>query len=69
MTNDITNIWEKALKEHKCPVCGKIFIPAPMHVYHERNKYKGRYVCSFSCESKTIGKKKKGGRKKVKKIE
>lgn len=57
------------LAERVCPVCKKIFIPAPQHIYKERNKYNGKLVCSFSCEGKTFGGKKKGGRKKVKKIE
>ena len=32
---------------HKCPVCGKTFIPGAEHLYHER------LVCSYSCENKT----------------
>lgn len=31
---------------HKCPVCGKKFVPAPMHVYKTT---KGQAVCSWSC--------------------
>lgn len=33
------------LPEKKCPKCGKIFIPAPMHIYHEYSKY----YCSWTC--------------------
>ena len=38
---------------HTCPVCGKTFIPGAEHLYHERNRYYGRLVCSYSCENKT----------------
>ena len=31
--------------EKKCKKCGKIFIPAPMHVYHVGSKY----YCSWPC--------------------
>ena len=33
------------LVEKTCPICGKIYYPAPGHVY----KYKSRLVCSWSC--------------------
>lgn len=29
----------------ECPICGKNFIPAPMHVYNDGNKA----VCSYHC--------------------
>lgn len=29
----------------KCPVCGKLFFPAPYHTY----KVKGAKVCSWHC--------------------
>lgn len=37
-----------------CPVCGKVFNPAPLHVYKIRKKYrcKGYHellVCSWHC--------------------
>ena len=34
-------------REAVCPVCGKKFIPAPMHRYRLDDQYK--YVCSWSC--------------------
>ena len=34
--------------EKKCPICGKKFVPAPMHVY----KVKGRLVCTWGCVCK-----------------
>ena len=38
------------IKEYICPVCGKIFVPAPFHSYKVQDK-KCRYylVCSYSC--------------------
>lgn len=34
----------------KCPVCGKVFSPAPQHIY--KNK-KGQKVCSYTCARKS----------------
>lgn len=31
----------------KCPICGKMYIPAPEHVY--RNYNGKRLVCSYTC--------------------
>lgn len=44
----------KRLIEITCPVCGKLFIPAPQHVYsaeiHKKNGYtKEVTLCSWSC--------------------
>ena len=39
--------------EIRCPRCGKMFIPAPLHVYKDD---KGIY-CSWSCYNKTPPKK------------
>ena len=39
------------LNELICPVCGKSFIPAPMHVY--RDKRCRKRVCSWSCVCKS----------------
>ena len=31
----------------KCPICGKMFVPAPEHAYHN---YNGKQlVCRYSC--------------------
>ena len=35
------------IKEAKCPVCGKTFIPAPYHAYRDKRCHKR--VCSWSC--------------------
>ena len=33
-----------------CPVCGKNFVPAPMHIYKIRNKNKClNLVCTYGC--------------------
>ena len=31
----------------KCPICGKMYIPAPEHVYRNYNGQK--MVCSYAC--------------------
>lgn len=31
----------------KCPICGKMFVPAPEHVYRNYNGKK--LVCSYAC--------------------
>ena len=31
----------------KCPICGKMYIPAPEHVYRNYNGKK--MVCSYAC--------------------
>lgn len=33
------------IRELVCIICGKTFIPAPMHIY----KVKGKLVCSYNC--------------------
>ena len=44
--------------EKKCPICGKKYIPAALHIY----KVKGVLVCSYTCQQK--GNKEKGHREK-----
>ena len=34
-------------KERVCPICHKIFIPAPLHIY--KTKYKSKLICSYKC--------------------
>ena len=31
----------------KCPICGKMYVPAPEHAYHDYNGKK--LVCSYTC--------------------
>ena len=40
---------EKVLTEKICPICGKLFIPAPEHTYKVA---KGGKVCSWACVRK-----------------
>jgi len=37
--------------EKKCPICGKTFIPAPMHVYKRTTGSGGKtkWFCSYHC--------------------
>lgn len=37
----------KNIIEATCPICGKKFIPAPLHVYRDKRSMKR--VCSWSC--------------------
>lgn len=51
----------------ECPVCGKLFVPAPQHMYYTTNKFSKKiYQCSYSCYKKAGGetKKPKGPRRK-----
>lgn len=41
----IKNNAEEIFIERKCPVCGKVFFPAPYHVY----KVNDKLACSYSC--------------------
>ena len=45
----IDGFYAKNGKGIKCPQCGKIFHPAPEHIYHEGNA-KTKLVCSYNCE-------------------
>ena len=36
------------IRTHKCPVCGKKFIPAPMHAYKTSAK-SNKLLCTYSC--------------------
>lgn len=33
----------------KCPVCGKLYILRPYHVYRQQQKATGKFVCSWKC--------------------
>lgn len=39
------------ITEKICPICGKTFIPAPMHAYKRNNTpgSKTKYLCSYHC--------------------
>lgn len=37
--------FNQILPQKKCRKCGKIFLPAPMHIYHVGSKY----YCSWTC--------------------
>lgn len=37
------------LEDKKCAVCGKVFIPAPLHVYKRRHTNTMRWFCSYHC--------------------
>ena len=37
------------LTEIKCSKCGKIFVPAPEHVYKDMYRNKKRIYCSWHC--------------------
>lgn len=52
---------ESILISRICPVCGKEFYPAPMHVYKAGEKL----VCSYSCMLKYQSEKKTDRRSKI----
>ena len=52
------------MKELKCPLCGKNFIPAPQHIY----RYEGEVFCSWTCYNHRSDRK-PGKIRKVKKVE
>lgn len=37
------------LEEKKCAVCGKVFIPAPLHVYKRHYSNLIKWFCSYHC--------------------
>lgn len=39
-------------RPRKCPVCGRMYIPAPYHIYKVLIKTNYRLVCSWSCVMK-----------------
>ena len=49
LRDSIPDIYRKDTSR-ECPVCGKIFTPAPQHIY--KNK-KGQKVCSYTCARKS----------------
>lgn len=40
---DGINLWRV------CPICGKKFIPEPLHVYRDKSKEHHPPVCTYSC--------------------
>lgn len=40
---------ERIAAVKKCGICGKAFIPAPLHIYRDKRRGKNRYVCSYGC--------------------
>jgi hypothetical protein len=35
--------------EKVCPICHKVFIPAPLHMYKIGRKDRQKMVCSYKC--------------------
>lgn len=42
-----------SIRESICPVCGKKFIPAIMHLYKMKIGSKYKKVCSYTCARKS----------------
>lgn len=57
---------EYPFKELVCEVCGKIFIPAPKHIYNETRNEKVHHICGYNCNCEFNRKhpKVKGGKRK-----
>ena len=47
MRKDKTTRRTYILSELVCPVCGKVYIPAPFHVYKIKSS---KLVCSYKCQ-------------------
>lgn len=39
--------------DHTCPICGKNFIPAPLHIYRSKNK-DNLIFCTYTCWNKYL---------------
>lgn len=37
------------LELFKCPICGKGFIPAPLHIFKATIKGRVKYLCGWNC--------------------
>ncbi len=44
-----TIVEEQKQKERRCPVCGKVFRPAPEHVWKIGKDRENNYVCTYTC--------------------
>ena len=55
------------LRERKCHVCGRRFIPAPQHIYHKGTKWCCRWTCYTKLLDEIEVNKKKAGRPKKRK--
>ena len=38
------------MREHKCCVCGRKFLPAPQHVFHKN----GKWCCKWTCYAQLL---------------
>lgn len=59
---------EYPFMELTCDVCGKVFIPAVNHIFHETRSGKKYHICGYNCNCEFNRKhpKVKGGRRKKK---
>ena len=55
------------LREIKCYICGRKFLPAPQHIYHKNGKWCCRWNCYVRLLDELEAKKKRAGRPKKKK--
>lgn len=45
--------WGVWVKLERCPVCGKEFVPAPLHAYKDQRARTKKLVCSYTCMRKS----------------
>lgn len=50
MTAEQVAAW---MKTSTCPVCGKTFVPAPLHAYRDKRANTNKLVCSYACMRKS----------------
>lgn len=48
----------------ECPICGKNFVPAPMHIYNDSGYKGGKPVCSYTCHLEAFRRKEAEKKKK-----
>ena len=53
--------YKGRLVDTLCPICGKNFVPAPMHVYNDG----GKLVCSYHCHLEAFNRRQEAKKKKT----
>ena len=50
------------LRERRCYICERVFVPAPQHIYHKYGKWCCRWTCYTRLLAEIEANKKKSGR-------
>lgn len=57
--------YGKQIVDAECPICGKMFVPAPYHAYKLLIGSRWRLICSYTCASKGLREKEEAHRRKI----